>query len=389
MSTVDLPIELDFKSADASAPSQALRTFTSYSFERTILTPAVPFRFSAPGVDIDTRLAIRSGDTVTLWASNSVGKRFQLATGFIDDTDTNISPENVDYSLTGRDTLGQLVDNAAVDANNVIQNVQDQTLVQLAGLLVQNTRMPQQVVHQQCPTGTLLFQTAGGETKINALQRYLEFTNCLAWSAPSGRLTVGKPNFAQANSGSFIVKAGGSNLSNNVLEVRVRRNVTLAIRKIVTQLQTFEQVNAGKFTIYNQDQDVSALASSLVGRSVYTVFSYGQGTDAVNKLKQVGNQNGSPNVLGAALSKREIARENMRVLDVEIVAQGHINESDLPYNIDQMYYVQVDDEEVSEDMYVYSVGYELTMEHGKITRIKLCRKGSICADSAIIAGGAT
>jgi len=146
-------------------------------------------------------------------------------------------------------------------------------------------------------------------------------------------------------------------------------------------------VDAGSYTFINQDPDVQKLLLSLVGRSVYDVFSYGQGADAVNQITQVGNQTGNYQTIGAAYTRRQIARENMKVIDVEVLMQGHFNDAGVPYDVDQMYEVQISDDLVSEDMYVYQVEFEMTGQAGITTRLHLCRKGSICADSAIITNG--
>lgn len=380
MSDQSAPIELDFKSAKDgfTAGIATIRTFDSYSFERNILVPASPFRFTAPGVDKDARQAIRSGDSVYMWAVTPSGQRIQLATGFIDETDTHVVPARVEYVLSGRDTMGQMVDNAAVDAANKIINIEKITLGGILQQLIQNTRIPVAFTKQQVPTGTLLFQTNAGETKINALQRYLELTNCLVWAAPNGQLVLGKPAFSQPKQGILALNSAGT-VPNNMVECRVHRNLNQAIRQIVTQLQTLEQVDAGRYTINNNDPDMLGVANSRVGRSVYSRFSYGQGNDSVNQVTQVGSQPGNPNSMGAALSLREIARENMKILDVEAVVMGHINENGTPYNVDQVYEVQIEDDDVFEDMYVYSCSYELTMDHGLLTRMRLCRKGTICA----------
>lgn len=383
------PIEMDFKSAVSPIVDfpATIKTLESYSFERNILVPASAFRFTAPGIDPDTRTAIRSGDMVTLQAVNAFGNKKPIGTGFIDETDTHITPSRIEYVLTGRDTLGQLVDNAVVDSASKIINIKQISLKGLFGILLQNTRMPPGFSTQQIPTGNLLFQTNAGETKINALQRYLEFTNCLVWTLPNGQAVLGKPNFSQPKQGNLSLNIKGG-ATNNLIEARSRRNLNQAIRKIVTQLQTLEQVDAGQFTIQNNDPDMTAVPSGAtlsrarakVGRSVYNRFSYGQGNDAVNQVTAVGNQSGNPSAIGSAISLREIARDNMKILDVEAVIGGtHFNDNGTPFNIDQIYEVQLEDDDVSEDMYVYSCSYELTLEHGMMTRLRLCRKGTIVA----------
>jgi prophage tail gpP-like protein len=343
-----------------------------------MLTPAAAFRFSAPGVDKAARMAIRSGDTVSIAALSKNGFLYPLGTGVVDETDCHILPSKVDYLLTGRDLAGQLVDNAAVDAQNNIQNTASITLPSLVGQLIKGTRIPQQIVLQQVPNSALLWQTMAGETKINTLQRYLDFTNCLVWTLPDGRLVVGKPDFTKEKAG-FMKLSISQPSGNNLLEARVKRNLNQAIRQIVTQLQSNEQINAGTFTVLNNEPDLKARANAGVGRSVYQTFSYGQGNDTVNTITQVGNQSGSPRSIGQEKSQREIARENMKILDVEAIAEGHFNDSGVPFNVDQIYNVQIEDEDVNEDLLVYSCSYELTLEHGMITRMRLCRLGTIVA----------
>lgn len=377
------PIQLEFKkaSSNSSAPI-GLRTFSSYSFANSILTPASPFRFTAPGVDKDVRMQIRSGDWVSMYIPGPNGLRYPITTGIVDETDTHITANSLEYVISGRDILGQLVDNAVVDAQNKIINSKSITLENALSLLIQNTRIPGSFTTQSVPTVPLLLQTGAGETKINALQRYLEFTNCLVWVNADGTLTIGKPNFTQEPSGKLVLDPG-SPQETNILEARVKRDVNQAIRQIVTQLQTSEQVDPGSFTKQNSDPDILPLIPALVGRSVYSVFSYGQGQDAVNQIYQVGNGQGAPKTLGEALSLREIARENVKIIEVECIVQGHLNENGEVYALDQVYSVVIPDENVHEDMYVYSVSYELTLEHGMMTKMNLCRLGAICADAPI------
>jgi prophage tail gpP-like protein len=394
MNLPETPIEMEFKSANPNtsngSSSTVIRTFNSYNFNRSVLTPASSFRFTAPGVDKSQRNAIRSGDNTFLWITNAQGIKLPVATGIIDETDTHVRPNAVEYVLTGRDLLSQFVDNAAVDAQNAINNVATINLENLLQILLRNTRLPQGYIKSQLPNGSVLFNTNPGETKINTIDRYLEFTNCLIWCAPNGQVIIGKPNFTQKVSGSLILNSSDET-QNNVVEARVQRNLNTAIRQIVTQLSTNGQVAAGKYTVLNaafsENADTQARATSLVGRSVYRTYSYGSGTDVINQITQVGNSNADPQNIGNALSLREIAQENIKVLNIEIIVPSHVNEQGNIYNVDQMYTVQIEDEDVNEDMYVYDITYELTLDHGLITRMKLCRRGAIVAYAAAVSKG--
>lgn len=372
------PIQLDIKSAQKGGDSkfQPLQTFTSYSFERNILVPAAPFRFTAPGVDPAVRQAIRSGDMIELFAVGLDGTKQPIATGFIDETDTHVNPSHVEYVLTGRDTMGQLVDNAVVDAQNRVVQTSGVTLEVILKTIIANTKIPQGYQTQQIPNGSLLFQTNPGETKINALQRYLEITNCLIWSLPTGQLKIGKPNFTQASQGTLSLNRVPGSV-NNLLEARVRRSVHTAIRQIVVQLQDLNLVDAGAYTVLNQDQDMLNISGNLCGRSVYETFTNGQGNAAVNQITQVGNSNGDPKNLGQAKALRELARDNMKIIEVEAVVKGHLNPNGQVFDVDQVYSVQIPDDLVAENMYVYSVSHELTLDHGMMTRLRLVRLGTI------------
>jgi prophage tail gpP-like protein len=380
------PLELDFVSAQkgSTGNTSTVRTFNSYSFQRSVLTPASPFRFTAPGLSLAARQAIRSGDMVSAYVVDNYGQKQPFATGFIDETDTHIMPTSVEYVLTGRDTLSPLVDNSSVDANNKVIVLKQCQLATLLQQLMLNTRINKlSIVRQNIPTGTFLVQSNPGETKINTLERYMQLANCLIWTNSQGQPVLGKPNMAQVAAGALTLSTS-SPKQNNLLEARVRRNVNNAIRIIVSQLQTLDLVDAASFTLTNNDQDMLAISQAPAGRSVYQTFSYGEGTEAVNQLVGLGNQGASYQKLGYQLSLRELAKDNMRILEVEAVVRGHTNEQNVPYDIDQVYSVRIDDDGVLEDMYLHSVTYEMTLEHGPLTRLNLCRLGAIVAQPAIL-----
>lgn len=370
------PIELECTPASSDrGAKQSLRTFTSYSFDRNMMVPASPFRFNAEGTDRTKRLSVRSSDTAELFVRNKEGQAIQLATGFIDETDTNITPQKIGYLLSGRDTLGQMIDNSAIDSNNKIIHVAQISLPNMAEQLRSGTRIPGPIVNQNCPSGAFLFQTNPGETKINALQRYLEYANCLIWSNANGRMVVGKPNMTQDNAG-FLQMSYSNPTLNNILECRVRRNTNTAIKQIAVQVQALAITDPAAVTIQNLDKDVSASGG---GRSIYRLFSQGNGMDAVNQIQFVGNS-AVPQEIGACLARREIALANTHVLEIEAVVKGHINSSGQPYNVDQIYSTFIEDEQVKEDLYLYAVRYDLTLERGMTTTLRLCRLGSLVAD---------
>ncbi len=373
-------IRMQVTSADPNkdqAPQEIL-TFTSYVFDRNILTPASAFRFTAPGVEKERRLAIRSGDTVRLFVDNDNGKTAMVGVGIIDETDTHVTGRTVEYVITGRDTVGQLIDNDTVDANNNIIFFQQISIDAFVDQLLKGTRLVQSHLSKQINKKvTFAAATNSGETKLNALQRMLDWCNGLVWANNNGELIVDKPDFTQPVKGTFTVSEAYS----NVIECRVRRNVNQAIRQIVTTLQGTDAspglVKAE--TLKNMDKSLKPYKGTTVGRSVSRTFSYAGGADVINQGQGVGNGSYAPHTLSREYSAREVARENMRILDIEIVVEGHFNANGLLYDIDQVYQVDIEDEDVSEPMFVYNVSYELTMDHGMITRMRLCRLWTICA----------
>ena len=87
-----------------------------------------------------------------------------------DETDTHITKDSVAYVISGRDMLGQLVDNSSVDSNNRIVNTTQVTLNRIAESVIQDTRIPAEILFQQVPNVQIIFNTNAGETKINTLQ---------------------------------------------------------------------------------------------------------------------------------------------------------------------------------------------------------------------------
>ena len=374
------PIELEVLPIGESSGAK-LKNFMSYSFDKNILTPASAFRFTAGDTDFNVISSIRSGDTVGLWVRNKSGEKNQIATGFVDETDCHTSGEVEEFAVTGRDTISQLVDNSAIDSKNKIIMLSKITLKNAALELIKNTRMVQNIIDRSIPTGELLFRTNPGETKISALQRYLEYCNCLIWADVDGTAIIGKPRMHQASMGNLICKKSDPKL-NNVLDIRSRRNLTNAIRKIAVQLQTLSITDPTLSTVENKGEEILEKSNYLIGKSIYRTFTLGNGEDAVNQIYQLGS-NPTSNVItniGQALAAREIAHSNMEILDVTCVVKGHINENGVPYDVDQVYTINYEKDDIDDDMYVYAVKYDLTEEHGMLTTLRLCKLYTIVAD---------
>lgn len=386
MSDSQSPIGMVFAHAlTVNEHSEVLRTFQSYSFDRSMLTPAAAFRFTAYAVgSVTNKFNVRdigSGDWAYLYATDANGREVQLATGIVDETDAHGTAHSIEFSVTGRDLIGQLVDNSAVDKDNRIVNTERISMDTIIKLILANTRCAQGFKVQQPLSNQLFnFQTNAGETKLNTLQRYLDYVNCILWSLPDGQIIIGKPNFYQASLGYLRISATRpteGDFRNNIIEYRVRRNLNQAIRQIVYQLSTMNQVDAAAFTIENAIPEMREVLPAFVGRSVYMNFTYAQGNDGINQVDKIGNQSASPKKIGDTYALREMAADNVKILDIEVIVRGHVNSRGIVYNIDQCYDVFIEEENVQEKMFVYAVTYELTEKMGMTTRLRLCKLGSL------------
>lgn len=292
-----------------SGREQEIGIFSSYAFDRSILTPASAFRFTAPGVDKTKRMAIRSGDTVRLYVDNDLGHTAQVGVGFIDDTNLHITARSLDYIITGRDTIGQLVDNDMLDAQNNIIFFEQATIDTLVAQVLKGTRCIQSHRKSQIDKNVkFAVTTEPNETKLNCLTRILEWCNGLVWADNDGTVIVDKPNFSGKLRGNFILREDSK--ESNVLEASVKRNVNQAIRQIVTVLATTEASNntVKQETLQNMDKDLKRYRGTGVGRSISRTFNYASGTDTINQGQGVGQGSYAPHTIGNEYSAREIAR---------------------------------------------------------------------------------
>jgi prophage tail gpP-like protein len=213
--------------------------------------------------------------------------------------------------------------------------------------LKEGTRIPG-LVDQGVPGGKWAFSTEPGESKLAALQRYLEPLNSLMWSAPDGKLTVGKPNFKQTSLGSLFILR--KDREANVRSIKVSR-AAATIPNVVIPLWSgteFVQKAFKEQAVYNPAPAPNRLRQKghVLVRSVVTSDINSNTTSGQTELNRLG---ASGNLL-RALAARLIARENMHELLVQVVAYGHLNEDGTPFAPDQVYHVKYDRGNVDEPM---------------------------------------
>lgn len=365
-----------------SKPAQTidLDRFLSYSFDSSILIPVDTFRFSF--VNPDSVLAlpqmIKEGDLVQLLAND-----VPLSTGIIDTTDVETDSDFGEKSeILGRDLLSQLEDQDAISADDKTIYGKKFTPAQAAAKIIEHTRIPTNVILQDAPNNAYLFATEPGESKIQALQRYVEPLNCIFWAAPDGRLTIGRPNMAQDTSGSLVLNK--QQRKANVLAMKVIRSSASICNLMVSIWTGQENVQSAvspSQRVYNKAEGPARLRSlgHIVSKSVVTSnpeASDPQGYAALNQFV-VASQSG--NIL-QAYAKRALAMMNQKEIIVQVTVPGHYNENGDPFKIDTTYDIEYDRGFVKEKMYLFQCQYLLDERGGQKTNLFFCRLWTIVSD---------
>lgn len=371
------PVEIVLKPLNGS-PQFKLNRFLSYNFKSSMLVPvdSFSFEFAAPDDEVPPALKIQSGDIVRLEAN-----RKTIATGLIDMVDVETTAtDGESVAIQGRDLLSQYEDNDAVSITDDPIWANNYTIRQVVQLLNQNTRISNNIILQDAPSKAYLFATEPTDTKLNAIMRFLEPLNCIFWMSPEGRITIGRPNQAQAAKGRlFLNKA---KRLTNVLSMKVTRNTTRVPNIIVPIWSGQEQVQGRTpkaQRLLNAKEDPTRLRKfgHLVVKT--SVVSTPQ-ADSAQDLAEINRvQAGGQNLLQAQ-AKREMARANIYEKIVQVKMAGHYNEAGEPFVKDTVYKIEYDRGNVDENMYLFEVEYSLTEEEGQITMLQFCPLNSIVSD---------
>lgn len=370
--------------------------FLSYEFDQNMLIPVDGFSFTFnPPFSVPTSEMIRDGDIVQVTAGDDDQT---IATGIIDAVEETLDRDQGErVTIRGRDLIGQLEDQSAINDQDSPIWLDKTTVRTVARQLLANTRMdPAKIILDQAPTGKYLFQSEPGESKLSALLRFLEPLNCMVWVDALGRLTIGRPNFYQAQRGMFFASRTGRN--SNVLSYRVVRNssqIPNVILPIFSGQELAQTAVAKQQRLFNSAQRPKQLygAGHRVPRTV--VVSHPSGLDAnyVNTIEvfnqtrgQVQKQLTSDSAAGNSLfiqqwAKREIARKNMDELLVDIDVPGHFADDGRAYAADEVWFLDLEKPKVRQKMYCYAVKH--VQEEGDLRRTTLsfCNLNTIVADS--------
>lgn len=355
--------------------------FLSYSFASSILVPVDTLSFTAAVPDSETPFPeqVKEGDLISLF-----GNDIQLSTGIVDTTVLEVSGQSGETaSVTGRDLMGQLESQSAVNERQEPIWADQYTIEQVLQAIVKQTRIPKTFIYRNISRKPWLFATEPGESKLSALLRYLTPLNALAWSAPDGKIIVGKPSMAKENADGVIICSRSRGFS-NVLDIKATRNAAIIPTSILPIWAGQESVQnrvSAQQSLLNNDASVTRLRNlkHFCPKTIVVSIPSGASAQDLSEVTRIQVQGGGSNLL-QAYAKQAMARENMHALIVEAVVPGHFNESGKPYVVDQVYDIEFDRGNVFERMYLYEVNYSLTPENGEMTRLLFCRLGTIVAD---------
>lgn len=363
-----------------------IERFNSYSFSSNILIPvdtfAFTFRPDPPtkgnrGTYYDR--IVMEGDAVQL----SVGGD-TLATGYVDGPSSDTDADNgTTLTVNGRDMMGFLESNDAVNPDSSILYAGNANIQTVMGKLLENTRIQGYETRGISEKVTSFFATNPGESKLAALQRFLEPLNAIAWTAPNGKLICGKPSFGLAAVGTLGILMFERKA--NVLRMRVQRNsghIPNAVLSIWTGLESVQTIVA-KDTKINQAAGPNRLYKA--GHRLYRaiVTSAPDASDTKQGLADVQRYISQGNNFLDSIAARELARENVNELLVTCSVPGHLNANGDPYATDTCYNIVYDAEGIDEKMYLFGVEYALSEDGGQVTHLAFCKLNTIVSGGFI------
>lgn len=363
----------------ADVTSFGINQFKSYSYKSSIVVPvdSFSFTFSAPDGP-PFREKIKEGDI-----SKIVFDETTLATGLIDTVEIEVSSDGGEQvTVNGRDLMGQLEDQMCVSIQDKPFMSGKYSINDIMDRLTNNTRITKKKNKNFPDNGKSFFSSDPNESKLTALQRFLETKNSIAWMDGEGAINFGKPTFDQQPSG--IIICNKTKGFSNVLDIRA----TFASAQIpnrVVAIWTGQQ-DANQLAVYkNQIHDNTAKGPNLLlqlgHRVIHTIVtSIPSANENIRTLNNLKTSNGD--ILGEA-ARRHIARENFKECIVQCRVPSHLNENGVPYVPDTTYVIDFDRGGVNEVMYLYECEYSLTAEKGQYTTLSFCKVGTIVSGAKV------
>jgi len=382
------PVKLEVTPLDKGKPF-TVDFFNSYHFSSNILVPvdawSFVFRPPMPKSNADTwNKIVRPGDILQLTVNDQ-----PVSTGFCTVPEISTDDDGSVLHIEGHDMMGFLEGSDAVTPKSEIIYANSAKIREVLGKLIENTRIEKFGYEiQGVPTDvSSLFATQPGESKLAALQRFLEPLNAIAWTSPTGKLVVGRPDFSSDSQGSLGYRIMGSGVRlGNVLNMRIR-DQSAQIPNSVIVVWTG---NEGLAAVQAQNERRNAAEGpSRLYKAGHTLFrclptSVPDANDVKDGLSELNRLIAQGGDYLASLAAREFARENTNELIVTCSVYGHLNEKGKPYVVNTCYDLVHDAAGLDEKMYLYSVDYDLSEDGGQVTHLSFCKLGTIVASSGAV-----
>lgn len=358
-----------------SSPSIYLDRFLTYNFSSSILIPVdtFSFTFAAPD-DKPFYERVKEGDIVSLYGNN-----VPLSTGIIDTVDIETDNQYGErVMIQGRDLLSQLEDQSAVNDKQEPIWGNNETIDSAVKKLISDTRI-NGFRKQGVSDKPSLFATEPGESKLAALQRFLEPLNSLAFLDPNGRLVIGRPNMKQSPKSTFYLQR--EKRSSNVVSMKViysASNIANIIVPIWSGQESVQNRVAKEGVFINRAQGPFRLQKlgHRVPKAIVVSTPQGSSPEALATVERF--KAGGANIL-QSYAKREAARQNQKEVIVQVVVPGHYNDLGEPYLVDTTYHLSYDRGSIEETMYLFQVEYSGGEGQGQRTSLFFCRLGTIVA----------
>lgn len=374
-----------------------LSKFISYSFKSSVLSPVEEFSCQ---IHYQTEIGKpKEGDIFALKANG-----IPTGSGIVDQVEIETDASmGTTLHVTGRNFLGQWEDQDAVSISTDPFYSNEATIDLVVKTLAKDTRIdPERFKKNLAPKRAYLFATQPGETKLSAMQRYCEALDIYFWMLGDGTLMVGRPNMygidkPDHRDGTLFMNS--TERKSNVLTIRSVRASTQIPNIVVPLWNGQENVQSRKevaqHAIYNNSPGPARLRrlGHRVPKAVVVSSPDGQAPQDLADINTllVAQQNidikkdakAASSILLQAYGKREMARANVKELNVQIQVAGHYNDNCIPFKPDQVYRVKYDVDEIDEDMYLYEVEYFLDEQGSQRSRLFFCKQSSIVADSRV------
>lgn len=305
-----------------------------------------------------------------------------LATGFVDSTDLQLDVDGgARLTILGRDMLSMLEDNDAVNPVSGIMYIEDAKFDDVMQKLTDGTRINGYEKRNIPGEVSSFFGTMPGESKLAALQRFIDASNSIPWCDPTGKLIIGRPNFAGGARGTLGVRQLEDQRVANVMGIRVLKASAQIPGAVLPIYSGTEGVQ--KLFPYTRNQAEGPKRMFEANHKVFRTIVWST-PDATNpqQLPDLQRLVDAANTKGnwmAQLAERELRRENVKELIVECSVQGHLNELLEPYAVDTCYNLVWDAANLNRKMYLFSVNYVLSDDGGQVTHLQFCNLDTIVA----------